>query len=321
MKRSTFHILLISVIIPILGFAQSDQEILPSERKQMTIITEPYTLYQGFFRAGISVQYGALYKIFDSDGERVPISNASGKSWSTSFIAQYGVSDRLQVTLGLPYTQQDLFLSYRGEAPGIATFIQQKLEGKGSGLGDAWLGVDYQVITETDARPSIKGLFTITLPTGSKNPEELDDPELIDIPVGRGAMAYEAGISARKIIYPYSWTGYVSYKMNTEGSKSLAVGDPEITFNDGDLWTFSGSFNFHMNEWLALVNDAYFFISGQDEEDGVAIEDSSSWVFWYSPRLSFQIKRLRVNQTIQLPLAGKRSSADPGYIMVFQYVF
>ena len=75
-----------------------------------------------------------------------------------------------------------------------------------------------------------------------------------------------------------------------------------------------------MNEWLALTNDVYYFLSFEDETDG-DITKESGWVVEYAPRLSFQIKRLRVNQSIQIPLAGKLSGADPGFILIVQYVF
>lgn len=317
MKR----LLIILFFLPVMLFAQTEQDLLPSEKKELTIITEPYTLYEGFFRVGFSLQYGALYKIYDEDGDKVPISNSSGRSWTSQLMGQYGISDRLQATIGIPYTNQELFLSYRGEAPGINTFTRQNLQGEGKGLGDIWMGADYQILTETVSRPSVKGLFTLTLPTGKKNPEQLDDPEIIDIPVGYGYMAYEIGMAARKINYPYSWTAYINYRIKSEGSKALNPGDPEISFKDGNLLTLSGSFNFHMNEWLALVNDVYFFKKGDNREAGVTIENSSSTTFLYSPRLSFQIKRLRLNQTVQVPLAGNTTSADPGYILIVQYVF
>ncbi len=318
-NRYTIATLLL--FVSIVTLAQTEQEILPSERKQLTIITEPYTLYKGFFRAGVALQYSSLYKIFDAEGKRVPISNASGRTWASQLLIQYGLSDRLQLLVGLPYQKHDLFLSYQGEAPGLGLFEQQKLEGQGSGLGDIWLGMDYQLLTETATRPAFKGSLTATLPTGAKNPSDTGDPTVFDIPVGSGYTALDVSFSLRKITYPYSWTAYASYKMKTSGTKQYEVGGPEINFKDGNLLTLSGSYNFHMNEWLALTNDVYYFHSGTDEEDGKPLDDTASWLVQYSPRLSFQINRLRVNQAIQIPLFGKLSGADPGFILIVQYVF
>jgi hypothetical protein len=129
----------------------------------------------------------------------------------------------------------------------------------------------------------------------------------------------------RKINYPFSYTAYIDYKYNLPGEKIMELGGNPVNYEDGDLLTISGSYNFHMNEWLAFTNDVYYFISFQDTEDddtgNEIITKENGWVVQYAPRLSFQIKRLRVNQSIQIPLAGKLSGADPGFILIVQYVF
>ena len=257
-----------------ISFGQTEEEMLPAERKQLTIITEPFTLYKGFFRAGIALQYSALYKTFDANGNRVPISNASGTTWASQLLLQYGITDRLQVTAALPHLNQDLSLSYRAEAPGLGFFGQQKLEGKGSGLGDIWIGLDYQLVTETVTRPSLKAMLTVTIPTGAANPVETSNDEVFDIPVGSGRYSIDAALSLRKISYPFSYTGYVSYQMNLEGSKQFDLGQSEQVFKDGNMLTLSGGFNFHMNEWLALTNDVYYFNFATDTVEGQDVPDS-----------------------------------------------
>lgn len=319
--RHVIRIILFLIISsPYLALAQTEQEVLPAERKALTIITEPYTLYKGFFRAGVALQYSGLYKIFDKNGDRVPISNSSGKTWSSLLLLQYGITDRLQVNIDVPIIFQDLFLSYRGELPGSNTFQQQKLEGKGRGLSDISIGAAYQLVTESHTRPSLRFTGTLVLPTGTKNPEDTGDQDLIDIPSGAGHYAIDMALSMRKINYPFSYTAYLDYKLNLSGEKIFDVGGPVQQFKDGDLITISGSYNFHMNEWLALTNDVYYFLSFADEVEGTQTGENT-WVVEYAPRLSFQIKRLRVNQSVQIPIMGKMTGADPGFILIVQYVF
>lgn len=312
--------LILFLMQSLLSFGQSEQTVLPTERKEFTIITEPYTLYKGFFRAGMALQYSSIYKIFNENGERVPISNSSGRTWSSLLILQYGVTDRLQLNVDLPYTQQDLFLSYQGELPGAAVFEQQKLEGKGKGIGDLSIGLGYQLFTENESRPSLKISPTLVIPTGQENPVDTGDPNIIDIPVGNGYYAIDLALSMRKVNYPFSYSFYVDYKIKFAGEKIFDLGGPVQEFKDGNLLTLSGSYNFHMNEWLALTNDLYYYHSGEYTVEGNTISEKS-WLIEYAPRLSFQIKHLRVNQSIQIPLVGKMSGADPGFILVVQYVF
>lgn len=304
-----------------ISFGQTEEEMLPAERKQLTVITEPFTLYKGFFRAGVTLQYSSLYKIFDENGKRVPIENASGTTWAAQLLLQYGITDRLQVTAGLPYQKQDLFLSSLYEAPGLNFFEQIKIEGKGSGLSDIYIGFDYQLLTETITRPSIKAMLTVTIPSGEANPVETSNDELFDMPVGAGRYSIDAALSIRKISYPFSYSGYVSYQLNLENTKQFDLGQPEQVFKDGNMLTLSGGFNFHMNEWLALKNDVYYFYFATDQVEGQDVPDSKSWTIQYTPTLSFQIKRLRVNQAITIPLFGNLSGADPGFILVVQYMF
>jgi hypothetical protein len=318
MKKLPIILLLSCLVLPLM--AQTEQEVLPAERKAMTIITEPYTLYKGFFRAGVAMQYSSLYKIFDENNKRVPLTNASGKTWSGLLILQYGISDRLQVNLDLPYLNQDLFLSYMGELPGANVFEQQKFEGRGSGLGDISIGAGYQLLTETVSRPAVKFTGTFIIPTGQSEPQDTGDLEIMDIPVGAGHYAVDLSLSMRKINYPFSYTAYLDYKLNLPGEKIMELGGSPVSYKDGDLLTVSGSYNFHMNEWLALTNDVYYFLSFEDETAGEISKDTG-WVIEYAPRLSFQIKRLRVNQSVQIPIAGKLSGADPGFILIVQYVF
>ena len=319
--RSSILIAILIIIGSVKAFSQTEQEILPAERKQLTIVSEPFTLYKGFFRVGVTFQYSALYKTFDADGKRVPISNASGTSWASQLLLQYGITDRFMVTAALPYRNQNLALSYRAEAPGFNFFGQQKLEGEGSGLSDVWIGLDYQLLTETLSRPSLKVALTGTIPTGEANPVDTSNDELFDMPVGDGYYSIDVALSVRKVSYPFSYSGYVSYKYNLEASKQFDLGQPEQNFKDGAMVTASGAFSFNMNEWLALTNDVYYFYFATDQVEGQDVEDSQSWTVQYVPRLSFQIKRLRVNQAITIPILGKLAGADPGFILVIQYVF
>lgn len=302
-------------------FAQTEQNVLPTEKKQYTIITEPITLYKGFFRVGISANYAAFYKIFDEDSKKIPLSNASGRSSSFALHLQYGITDRLQVGLTVPQLSQDLFLSYRLHAPAFNTFQTVKLEGKGSGISDMFAEVDYQFIPQNSKGLAAKILFTVGLPTGQKNPKDTGNFEVLDIPVGAGHISTDLAISARKVTYPYSWSTYISYKLNLKGTKQVVVGGPEVSFNDGNLATISGAFNYHLNEWLAFTNDVYFFHIGRSTENRQYTAESASWLVQYTPRLSFQIQRLRVNQAVSVPLIGKLSSADPSFIFIVQYMF
>ena len=312
---------ILSLIIAWNCQAQTEQQILPTELKKQTIITQPATLYKGFFRVGMSANYLFLNKIFNEDGDRESISNAFGKTWIAQAIFQYGVNDRLQVELSLPYINQTLFLSFLAQFPFDNSSQQIKFEQNGRGISDITMSGTYQLITENDSRPALTGRVTIFLPTGEKNPTNVQSPNEFDAPTGRGHLASEVTFNVRKTRYPFLFSGFVGYKFNFEGNKVIDVGEPSQDFRDGGFFNISGLVGYHVNEWMAIINDLNYNRVGKNQVNGFNIDSEAKWSVEYIPRLSFQIKQLRINQALTFPLWGKLSGADPGYIMVVQYVF
>jgi hypothetical protein len=99
---------------------QVQEQLTPAELKQKTIVTEPQTLYKGFFRAGMAFNYGTIDKIFTVDGDRESLpSNIWANSWFFQTYLMYGISDRLQVEVMLPYRFQQIYQSYEVEAPDL----------------------------------------------------------------------------------------------------------------------------------------------------------------------------------------------------------
>jgi hypothetical protein len=179
----------------------------------------------------------------------------------------------------------------------------------------------YQIIPETPLRPSFTSYLTASLPTGKKNPEDVINDREYKRASGSGEASLDIRLQIRRIMYPFSYTASVSYTYFFGGSKILEPLDTqEKPFRSGNNFNFDGSFNFHLNDWLAVQNTLTYFLSGQDTEDGVT-EADKSWVLQYYPGLSFQIKRFRINEVFLVPISGKLSSADPSYIFALSYVF
>jgi len=108
-----------------------------------------------------------------------------------------------------------------------------------------------------------------------------------------------------------------------ENGQAAAVNVPSIQINIANEYQIVGSL-YAVDQSGQQISDAVISLENGDyvvRRNGQVIDDSSSWLVQYSPRLSFQIKRLRVNQAIQIPLFGRSSGADPGFILIVQYVF
>jgi hypothetical protein len=322
MKHSLYLCLL--TLIPLIVHSQTEKQLVPSDLKQLTIVTEPSTLYKGFFRTGMALSYGVVDKYFTNDSKKEYFLNSA---WATNsganFIFQYGISDRLQVEATIPYVSDLRQSQNRLYAPSSDTTIEYSFTLKGNGIGDCYLALKYQFIDEKTSKTSLTGSIDLTIPTGEKNPTNIKGDTNYDPPVGNGYFATTFGLKFRKIQYPYSYAGYLYYTYKLPGSKIMDPSDKDETeFKDGNHLDVGASFNIHLNEWIALTNELNLYHRAKDKiENEIPDEAIAAWAVSYEPRLVFQIKRFRLAEAVRIPLKGKGVSADPLYVVIFQYMF
>lgn len=316
--------ILIILFAGLTASAQFEKLIQPSDLKQKTIVTEPPTLNKGFFRAEAGVSYIVQDKYFSTSGEKkyYPVS-MWGASYRYTFGLRYGITDRLEIDAYLSLINNSQKSYFTLTYPVINSDMSLSADLKGLGIGDTYLLLKYQVIPEKERRISITLYGDVTLPTGQKNPHDIKDVTNYKLPTGFGYYSTGLTVLARKVIYPYSITTQLNYTYNFKGSKIMDVeANIPTKFKKGNMFMAGGSFNFHLNDWIALANELYYFHWGSgEEENGVTIKTDPAWVIKYLPRLVFQIRRYRIEQIVDVPLAGNSISADPGYIMKVQFTF
>ena len=314
----------ILTLVPLIGYSQTEKQLVPSDLKQLTIVTEPSTLYKGFFRAGMDMSFGVVDKYFTNDSKKEYFLNSA---WATNssyyLILQYGITDRFQIEAAAPYisdlhqSQNKLFV------PMIDTAAEYSYTLNGRGIGDCYLTLNYQILTERTNKSSLTGSIDLTFPTGEKNPTNIEGPTSYDPPVGNGYFASTLGLKFRKIQYPFSYAGYLFYTYKFPGSKIMDPSDTQETeFKDGNHIEAGASFNIHLNEWIALTNAANLYYRAKDEVDGKIPDDANTaWIVSWEPGLVFQIKKFRIGEAVRIPIYGKGVSADPRYVIRTQYVF
>jgi len=308
-----------------LASGQTEQQVLPSELKQQTVIQEPVTLRKGFFRTSFAGAYTFIDKVFDENGDKGYILGTIGweRSWTYNISLQYGITDRLQVMLKPVFHNKKIFYS---DVLHFGTTIETAYANvSGIGFGDLVLGLDYQILQETDTRPSIVARSFLTFPTGRKNPTAIKDYKDFKLPTGTGEFVLALELKTRKIIFPYSITFNVGYSYSFEGEKIFYPDYPEdemIRFNTGNRLDLGGSFNFHLNDWIALQNQVVFFHWGSNKIFADPTETGfKSWVLSYQPTLNFQIRRFRLYEVVFIPVLGKYYPADPFYVLGLLYTF
>jgi hypothetical protein len=320
MHRSTLTCLLLLSATLLSG--QTEKLIVPSDMKQQTVITEPVTLYKGYLRAGVVLDYRVADRFYNSEGGKEYYNTSSWGSQSAYGIAfQYGISDRMEVDLITEYMnnlQQTQSLQIESKTNTSKTI---SIKQKGIGLGDSHLELRYQVINENEKRFSLTGSLMLIIPTGEKNPHNIKSENQYDLPVGDGAYALGLNISARKVIYPYSFSGYFSYTNNFNGTKIfnlLTLAEKKFRF--GNIFETGLSGNLHLNEWIVFGNELNYYSEGAGKIENEP-PVSSSWAVSYEPRLVFQVHRFRFSESVKIPLKGLNVPADPLYIMIVQFIF
>ncbi len=318
----------ISIILIIFSaqnlYAQIEEIIMPSDLKQQTIITEPVTLRKGFLRAGISANFIMTDRLFNDNMKKDYVlgTNSYDKTWSYLMGLQYGIIDRLQVSVRIPYVNRQYFMSTKYTFPSINydTILSSKITGRG--FSDLETGIRYQIVTESESLPSTTlGVYCV-LPTGSKNPRNIKSDTEYDLPTGNGHVKLNADILLKKVYYPYSITLYSYYWYNFKGEKVMFPYEDEIKFKNGGMIGVNAGFGLHLNDWIALVNDICFTSFAENKYYySQIVKSPGGWDISYMPSVYFQIRKFRFFEFVQIPIIGKNSGADPVYSINLQYIF
>ena len=243
MKRSLLIYLL--TLFSLCATGQSEQQLLPSDIKQQTVVTEPVTLTRGFFRTGMMVTYGVMDKYFDPEGiRRYYLNSTWGSSASYLINLQYGISSRLMVDIYLPVNASREQFSGLTVQPENNTDAAETSNLRGKGFGDGSLKMKYQMISEKKHLVSLTGTFEVTIPTGEKNPTNIKSLREYNLPAGSGFWSTGTTMMARAIIYPWSVTAHAGFVSRFSGRKLLTPSDlAETEFRDGNTFAAGGSFN------------------------------------------------------------------------------
>ncbi len=303
---------------------QIEQMIIPGDLKQQTIVSEPVTLRKGYLRSGIEAAFIMVDKMFDENGKRnyYQNTNAWGKIHEFSLSTQYGLTNKFELSLRIPYLTQQYLFSTKIEDVYHNDDTLISFKSKGNGISDLEAGARFQIIEETSARPSMTAGFDVTLPTGRKNPSNIKNKLEYDYPAGDGRVAFGINLDLRKTIYPYSLRLRSYYEHYFNGKKILNPGEAETEFKDGDMFKIQGNFSFHLNDWIALWNDLSYTRYAKDTKYyDIEVISPVRWSVDYNPALYFQIRRIRFLQGVIIPIFGKNIPSDPVYAFGLQYTF
>lgn len=312
-----------------LAYGQSAEGLTPLERKQLTVLSEPATLYKGFLQVGYNFKYSSPGRLFDNNGDITTPNdfNYTGDNLDHIFRIAYGISDRIQLSVSIPYTNSELeALLQFNETGNQLTAI--KIDVNKKGFTDLQTEAKFQLIKESRTFPSIVAGLGAYFPTGNNERSFTTDPntgdaKYDDITGGVGTSLLGT-LQLRKIMYPYLLSLEFTYFKGTDGEIIENGQSIDVIGADSQIWQFVAGM--HLNEWITFTNKIYFqrlsFNSEIEPNETIPIFDTSKKdLLTFDPTLSFQFGRIRSEQFISIPVAGKNSGAELEYSMSLQYTF
>lgn len=314
------------LIFSVVSLAQVQEQLSPEERKQLTKVTEPVTLYKGFLRTRVSAYYFAVDKSFNENGKRYALPNISGSGLNYNVGIQYGISDRLEAEVLLPFQNSSVEAAIYYQIPSSGAVGVQYSEIERRGLSDMAVTVRYQVLQDKPGTPALVLGVTTYLPTGQNKPSNFRSALQFKGATGKGELGIAPEVRIRKIAYPFSFEFGATYINYFGTNVPMEQNGPNVKVTSGAEFLIRPQINFHLNDWVSLTHYVDYYSALKDDFEGVDNfgaynKEFDQWTLRYYPGITFQIKRFRLEQAVLIPLAGKVISADPQFFFGLDYIF
>lgn len=193
---------------------------------------------------------------------KINLDRIKADTWTGDLTGRYGLSDRLQLDLNVPYLYRKTNFSSVGV--GFSTSAASDKDVTSNNVGDVSVGAYYRLIKESQDSPDTVISIRIKAPTG-KNPygiKFVPDPTNgslqtpTDLPTGNGVWALSTGVSFIKTVDPAILFANLGYTYNFERSFSDISSDPlsrtAAKVALGSQYSLGAGIAFALNERMSL---------------------------------------------------------------------
>jgi hypothetical protein len=218
-------------------------------------------------------------------------------SFIGSLGARYGVTDRLELELRVPYVYRSD--SQRSRPISIGAGVDETFNATGNDIGDIEFAGRYQLNSGIGGWPIFVGNIVATMPTG-KSPFDIEFVQAqgvpgaifpTELPTGAGFMSIQPSITALYPTDPAVFFGNLSYSYNVETSENVGKVNP------GDTLGMSFGMGFGLNERSSFSLGYSHKHVINSEINGETINGSEldigqllvGYSFKYSPRTTFNL--------------------------------
>jgi len=225
---------------------EASRSVTDLEREVHTAFNQTFSLELGFEYAHFDQSqlvlngFLALDAIFLGD---ISIDEVEADILKTSIVGRWGFSDRVQLSLDVPYIYRETTARSGGAELGSRLITETSVDY--SNLGDISLGMSYHLLAETKDRPDVVLNFSVTAPTG-KEPYGIDliaDPDgdntnlqiPDELPTGSGVWYLSTGLSFLATTDPAILFANIAYTHYFEESFSDLGSTPGAANEPGDV--------------------------------------------------------------------------------------
>lgn len=182
----------------------------------------------------------ALDAIFLGD---ISIDEIEADIFKTSLVGRWGFTDRVQLSLDVPYIYRETTARSGGAELGSRLITEASVDD--SNLGDISLGMSYHLLTETINRPDVVLTLSMTAPTGQEpygidliNDPNGDNTNLQipdELPTGSGVWSVSTGLSFLATTDPAILFANIAYTHYFQNSFSDLGSSPGAPDQPGDI--------------------------------------------------------------------------------------
>jgi len=230
--------------------AEASRSVTDLEREVHVTFNQTFSLELGFEYAHFDQSqlalngFLALDAIFLGD---ISVDEVEADIYRTTLVGRWGVTDRIQLNLDIPYIYRETKVRSRGAQLGSKLVTESTVDS--NDLGDISLGLSYHLFPETVSHPDVVLSMSVTAPTG-KDPYGIDaitDPDgdntnlqiPDDLPTGSGVWSLSGGVSLLRTTDPailfsnLSYTHYFAEDFSDLGVRPGAPDQPgEVKLGD-----------------------------------------------------------------------------------------
>ena len=285
-----------------------------SQIKQQSLFEEPINLNKGFIRLSVSNSFSWGNNImYNNEWKKYYINNGVANLNTSVLTAFYGITDNLMISIAAAYKINKSSLSIPTDL--FINNTQDIITNKHSsyGFGDFSLGVGYSFYHNKTTKTYMGLMLMLRGPIGETLITYDEKSMETKPPLSTPYYGLAPGVYFRKSSYPFLVDFTLFYSYNFKSETNFIFNLDKTSFKPGNLLSTTLTTKYALNDFLSIGVDLNYFNFEKNKYDELKFAElayNSSGIST-APNLVFQIKNVRIQQSIEYSIAGRNWNPSP----------